>query len=188
LNEPIEGNGVYWSSAGGRGYPIPVRVLSFESLYSTRDASYTASPAKTFAQEMLKEFTHSTGVPSADVELEATERSRATTDLGEGTADEPEAVDLLGKYISDAINTLRNDSKTLTQLRTQGVPWRGVITVLEGALPSVIDPTERNKMANAMVVAALNEILGADKWQTERRPKKSGPGMTTYVCLKNTRG
>lgn len=31
LNEPIPGNGVFWSSSAGKPYPIPVRVLSFEN-------------------------------------------------------------------------------------------------------------------------------------------------------------
>jgi hypothetical protein len=184
LNEPIEGNGVYWSSAGGRGYPIPVRILSFEALYNTRDSSYSSPPAKTFALEMLKEFSSATGVPSADIERVAAERSRAGADLGEESAEAPEPIDMLGKYIEQALTALRNDRKTLTQLRTQGITWRGVIAVLEEALPSVIDQAERNRMANAMVRTALNEILGADNWRTEQRPRKSGSGTTTYICLK----
>src|SRR5437899_10046781 len=40
LNEPIPGHGVFWSSAGGKSYPIPLRVLSFEQAYSARDTAY----------------------------------------------------------------------------------------------------------------------------------------------------
>src|SRR5207247_8936364 len=38
LNEPIPGQGVYWSSVGGTPYPVSLRVLSFETLYRVRDS------------------------------------------------------------------------------------------------------------------------------------------------------
>ena len=184
LNEPIEGNGVYWSSAGGRGYPVPLRVLSFESIYKTKDAAYNMVGASTFAVEMLKQFSSATGVPSADLEQVASERLKAEADLGEESTGAPEAIDLLGKYTAEAIASLRADAKTLSSLRAQGVPWMAVLSVLENALPSVIDKRERNRMAYDMVPNALNEIFGKDSWQTEKRPKKSGTGTTTYICLK----
>src|SRR5207248_10978425 len=34
LNEPIPGQGVFWSSVSGTAYPVPLRVLSFEHLFS----------------------------------------------------------------------------------------------------------------------------------------------------------
>src|SRR5262249_47135864 len=43
LNEPIVGQGVFWSSAKkDRTYPIALRVLSFEDLYTIRDANCRA--------------------------------------------------------------------------------------------------------------------------------------------------
>ena len=184
LNEPIEGNGVYWSSAGGRGYPIPLRILSFESIYKTKDPSYGLPGANTFAVEMLKQFSSATGIPNADIERVASERSKAGADLGEESAGAPEPIDLLSKYTAQAIASLRGDGKTLDLLKTQGVPWMAVLSVLEKALPLVIDKAERNRMAYEMVPAAMNEILGTDSWQTEKRPRKTGSGSTTYICLK----
>ncbi len=40
LNEAIPGQGVMWSSVGGTPYPISLRVLSFENLYSMRDKNH----------------------------------------------------------------------------------------------------------------------------------------------------
>src|SRR5690606_29610119 len=40
LNEPIPGQGVFWSSVGGKPYPVSVRVLSFENMYPVRDPEY----------------------------------------------------------------------------------------------------------------------------------------------------
>lgn len=185
LNEPIEGNGVYWSSAGGRGYPVPVRILSFESIYRTLDPSYGQPAVRTFATEMLERFSSSTGIQSADIHHTAAERSQAGADAQEEPVGVPEPIDLLQKYTTEAIAALRRESRTLESLRTQGVPWMAVVSILERALPDVIDKAERNRMAFGMVSGALDEILGKGTWKTEKRPKKSGSGMTTYILVKN---
>jgi uncharacterized protein len=39
LNEPIEGQGVFWSSVGGKPYPVSLRVRSFEQQFSMRDCN-----------------------------------------------------------------------------------------------------------------------------------------------------
>src|SRR5947209_11094902 len=56
LNEPIPGHGVFWSSAGGKTYPIPIRVLSFEQMYGPRDPHYSLPAAKTFALALKGRF------------------------------------------------------------------------------------------------------------------------------------
>ncbi len=48
LNEPIPGQGVFWSSVARREYPIPVRIRSFEQLFSARDPQYNLDPPQTF--------------------------------------------------------------------------------------------------------------------------------------------
>src|SRR6266487_2807642 len=40
LNEPIPGQGVFWSSVGGKPYPVSIRVLSFEHMFSALDPFY----------------------------------------------------------------------------------------------------------------------------------------------------
>src|SRR5262249_29116751 len=105
LNEPIEGNGIHWSSAGGRGYPIPVRILSFEKLYATRDPDSKLGPAKTFGKKMIEEFSAATGV-STDLGGEPVPRAESVPLDGVQRAPS-EPVDLLEKYIRDAISALR---------------------------------------------------------------------------------
>ncbi len=63
LNEPIPGQGVFWSSALGKSYPVPLRVLSFERMYPLQDPKYTREAIDTYAsrlrvkyQEMLLEL------------------------------------------------------------------------------------------------------------------------------------
>lgn len=56
LNEPIVGQGIFWSSAGRNPYPLSVRVLSFEDAYEVLDPKYQLPKADTFAQ--LKPMRH----------------------------------------------------------------------------------------------------------------------------------
>ena len=185
LNEPIEGNGVYWSSAGGRGYPIPIRIMSFEALYSTRDPHYTLPAADTFAKKMIEEFSAATGVTDLGSDSTKTEEpSTADSAEEEAALSGTEPVDLLRKYSVDAIAKLKEDAKLIQGIRSDGRPWRGVMVAIENALPSVIDAAERNHLAYSLVPEAMNAIFGQGRWQTEKRPKKSGAGMTVYIVSK----
>jgi uncharacterized protein len=56
LNEPIDGNGVFWSSAGGKSYPVPTQILSFETLYKTLDSEYNRSAVDSFAGVVRQRF------------------------------------------------------------------------------------------------------------------------------------
>lgn len=184
LNEPIEGNGVHWSSAGGRGYPIPVRILSFENMYKTLDTEYNKPAGNTFALSMISEFSVSTGIVQPTPEVAVPSETTGEGLFPEDTTETSEPVDLLSKYTADATAALRNDAKTLNTLRTTGIPWMGVLSLLQKALPNVIDQSERNRLAYSLVPMALDSVIGRDKWITEKRQKKSGPGMTTYIVLK----
>ena len=53
LNEPIPGQGVFWSSVGGKPYPIPLRTLSFERLYQAQDPDYNRDAINTFATVLI---------------------------------------------------------------------------------------------------------------------------------------
>jgi DNA helicase HerA-like ATPase len=178
LNEPIEGNGVHWSSASGRSYPLPVRILAFEKLYSARDPEGKLGPAKTFATKMIAEFTAATGVePEAPSE-------KAAEEYGTPSGEQPaplEPIDLLANYTQRAIEALKRDLKILSNFKSNGVPWMAVQSTLEKALPTVIEPRERNDLAYNLVARAMNEVVGEHKWKTEKRSKKSGPGLTTYL-------
>lgn len=57
LNEPIVGQGIFWSSAGHNPYPLSVRVLSFEDAYEVLDPQYQSPVKATFASQ-LKRMRH----------------------------------------------------------------------------------------------------------------------------------
>lgn len=56
LNEPIRGQGVFWSSTGNTIYPIPLRVMSFEKEVDTLDKDFNKSAIDCFASRMKKEY------------------------------------------------------------------------------------------------------------------------------------
>jgi hypothetical protein len=49
LNEPLPGHAVFWSSVGGKPYPVSLRVLSFEHAYTCLDPYYDRPAIPTFA-------------------------------------------------------------------------------------------------------------------------------------------
>jgi uncharacterized protein len=61
LNEPIAGQGVFWSSVpnarsgSSMAYPIALRALSFEASHTMQDPDGTRKAAKTFAQSLKEE-------------------------------------------------------------------------------------------------------------------------------------
>lgn len=56
LNEPIPGQGIFWSSVGGKPYPVALRALSFERLFHALDPDYNRPAADTFAAQIKHEF------------------------------------------------------------------------------------------------------------------------------------
>ncbi len=178
LNEPIVGNGIYWSSAGGKSYPIPIRVLSFEAQYEARDPEYNKSEGNTFAVELRKVFRT---IPPTPVIPGPAPSIPETT--GEGP--EEGSVDLYNDYISGAIDKLRKNTEEIDKIKRNGVPWREIVAFLEGALPSFIDQRERNNMAYHNTRRAMDEIFGKDMWGTEKRPSKTKLGtMTNWIVIK----
>jgi len=193
LNEPIPGHGVFWSSAGGKSYPIPLRVLSFEQAYSARDPKYGLPAAKTFAQELKRRFTAAISASRAVAPLPtptvvATPAVSTTAASTDDHDDQPEVVtaetpeDVLSTYSKAAIATVAQDTALIERIRTNGIPWRGVVEPLEQALPNVLN--DRNKIAYDLARQFMDDVFGEGRWQTERRPSRSGSGMTTWIVLK----
>src|SRR5690606_33828551 len=56
LNEPIPGQGIFWSSSSGKPYPVALRVLSFEQMVRPQDPEYTRAAVETYAQTLKQRF------------------------------------------------------------------------------------------------------------------------------------
>jgi hypothetical protein len=182
LNEPIPGHGVFWSSVAGRSYPVPMRVLSFESQHKTADPEYQQGRVDTYAAGLRERFDREVKELLAKT---PNEPGVSTTEPPHPPAvDEPETVDVLSLQIENAIECfIQRKTGLIDQIRNRGVTWKGIAVAIEEFLPeSMVD---RSDHAHSAVRPALDRAFGRDAWKTERRPKKNdASATTTWVVLK----
>jgi hypothetical protein len=178
LNEPLPGHGVFWSSAGTRPYPLPVRVFNFESSTSTRDPNYDCPAVRSYASDLRKKYnarmaslreqvgsTVAVAPPRDDSEAQSIEET-----------DEP-PLDVMAAVSDIAVRKVADDTRLRERIETSGIPWRGVMAELESAFPGEVeDPTN---LAYRLVPDVMNAMLGEGAWHTEGRPSKSQPGKST---------
>ena len=175
LNEPIPGQGVFWSSVGGKPYPISIRVQSFENMYSLRDPEYNKPAGKTYAGTILHEF-QSESQPARGSSPSETQSQRQ-----ESTEEEFDVVDVMAGIETKAINKLRNDERFLNKLQSEeGVAWGSVKAFFLNQLPENLD--DRDQLAYKLVLKALNEIL-PNTWESFKVEKNGRP--VTYVRKKD---
>jgi len=183
LNEPIPGHGVFWSSVGGKAYPIPIRVLSFEGQYKARDPQYNKDAVKTAAEVLRLRFASALASARQMIQPEVLtcEKVEASIDVGESEPDEDQ--DAFDAYEKAAIEQFKSEKNTLNRLQKFGMPWRGVLEQLKASLPDLL--TDRDKIAHMIVPKAIAAVFGAENvgWKTEKRPAKSGSGYTTWIVI-----
>jgi uncharacterized protein len=191
LNEPIPGQGVFWSSAAERPYPISMRVFSFEELWQARDPSYGEPEAATYAAELRSQFDALVATvqdASTSGDLAAGSAGLAADTLfrvGEGaqTADReayedvdesPDAFKLVEQM---AIEALRQDQRLIARLRGDGAAWGSLKAFFRDRLPSQLD--DPGGVAYRLVPKAMNEIFGeqGQAWDTFTHPERG----TTYI-------
>lgn len=187
LNEPLVGQGIFWSSAGGKSYPLPIRALSFEATYKALDPEYNKAEVATYAKKLRGEFDQMLVRVQREAEQALAGPGPVTTGgaaevENEASVDEP--VDFLETCARAAIAGLKQEKKLLDDIRARGTPWMGVQVALTKSLPTQLD--NREEIAYRLVVRAMTEVFGPqnEKWRTEKRPSKSKPNTTTtYVVL-----
>ena len=180
LNEPIPGQGVFWSSVGGKPYPVAIRVLSFEKMYPLLDPTFTRQAASTFARSLRESFEQElrdAGIPVAGESPAGEEfgplshESEELTEVGGldvgGDVAAP-GTDVMASLENRAIRALEDDPDLMGRLRTEGVPWGGLKAFLKNQLPESME--DRDDIAYNLVAKALNRIFGRqnDAWHTFR--------------------
>jgi hypothetical protein len=169
LNEPIPGQGVFWSSQGGAQYPLSLRVLSFRKQHPVIDPDRIAGAITTYASQLRDELAKSVA--------ELTASSPAPQAGEEGVTDEttddsgPDVFELIKQR---AFATLKADTDLWRQLDGAGIPWFVVIRKLEQALPNTLH--RRSDVAANLVVEAMQALRGNQKqtWDAEMRDTSSG--------------
>ena len=153
LNEPIVGQGVFWSSAkNDRAYPISLRVQSFEQQYRPRDPDASELSHSTYGTRLREQ---ARAVERIAHELNATS-SETTSEEGEET---PATVDISAAKEMIAVAAVKGDENVMTWMEQDGVFWGRLIGTIE-------DEFERREMnhlsgeAKKLVRPALLKILG----------------------------
>jgi hypothetical protein len=179
LNEPIPGNGIFWSSSGGKPYPIPVRVLSFEEIYKVHDPEYNRPSTSTYGSQIKERF-------EAEFEKVAKEvGSVGETIVHPDQSEIPETQpkDVMETYISATILRVRENKELISLIERGEARWMALQAAILKALPTNLE--DRNNIAYENVARFMNEVFGAGKWDTVRRAQKSDPTKTTaYFRLK----
>ncbi|SRR5579883_189353 len=175
LNEPIPGQGVFWSSVGDSPYPISTRILSFEHIYCALDPTYRKAAASTFAHVLKAKFQSILEERLIrDVEVSPT----ADSDINAETATEAESIDALAVYKQNAIEALRNDREIMEDIYGRGIPWGAIAGFFERTLPDTLE--DRHRIAYNLVREALEQIFGAENeaWHTYRHTSRNGKQIT----------
>lgn len=170
LNEPIKGQGLFWSSEGGAEFPIPLRVASFEKQFPLLDPNYDKDSFSTYASRLRERFQE-----EARQLYAGAANDHAAVDATDETESEGESRDLLAMYQAKAIASLSENREFLRSVESSGIPWGVVVGMLSDALPSTIH--DRNSVAYGLVPRALTEILGGPQdgaWETEYRESRTG--------------
>jgi uncharacterized protein len=199
LNEPIPGQGVFWSSVGGKPYPVAIRALSFEQMYRRLDKNYDRAAVPTFAAKMKHNFqaqlqeamletvrpevsSSGNGQAPANMPNSGSSFDVEKPDLEEftpesGSAEKP---DVKETFERSAIKALKADEETMRKLDDSGVAWGTVKAFLKEKLPTTLEDRERDQLAYELVPKALNEILGPrnEAWYSFRNEQRN---YTTYV-------
>lgn len=167
LNEPIPGQGVFWSSVGGKPYPISLRALSFERLYSMRDPDYNRPVGNTYAQTLR-------GIFARIGQASMMTRVPETGDIGAAVPTdlepaEAEPVDVMATIERQAIEALRSNTDIRQKVESpDGIPWYGVQIYIMDNLPEHLE--DRRQFAYNLVSKVMNAVYGPS-WETFKNPR-----------------
>ena len=181
LNEPIAGQGVFWSSVGGKPYPVSIRALSFEHAYQAADPTYSRESVPTFATHLRREMAELIDRARASIDEdggypygEPTDRvhSRPIDEIHDG---EPPDLEVYYRHL--ARRAVERDDDLMDKLQGDGAAWGHVLSVISEALPETLD--DRRQKAYELVPSTIDEILGPQNqsWHTSKR----GPNHTAYI-------
>lgn len=175
LNEPIRGQGVFWSGVHDMAYPILLRVLSFAKLYRSLDDTYSGEAVETYASQLKARYEETTTTPEVLVSKRVADGKEIKKKV---------QVDPFRANQQRAIEALAKDERFYEAIEDKGIPWGVVVGILKDALPTTM--SDRESVAFRMVPDALNEILGPkdEAWTTERRGRGTKP--TLFIVRKNS--
>ena len=178
LNEPIRGQGVFWSGLGKAQYPLSLRVLSFAKQNPIVDVDRRLPEVTTYASTLRKSLEQSLAKLTADVDVPPEPASEETPDsMGP---------DILALAKRQAFQALAANSEFNSKLAQDGIPWGRVVGLLAEALPESVH--NRSEFAYKLVAEAMNTVLGKQKeaWDAAYRETSSGKRISFIFRLPKT--
>ncbi len=184
LNEPIIGQGVFWSSVKGNAYPVPLRILSFERMHTTRDPGYSLPAVQNYATKLRD------SVPAASAPGAVPGPTKPSASAPPPSSDDEDAPniaetppDALRSDIEKAVDAVAQDAEvTKPILQGNGIPWGVLMGKVKAVLPASLQ--QDNNRVNRLIVEIVTKIVGGpqDKaWKTEQRTVQSGRSMRFIV-------
>ncbi len=174
LNEPIPGQGIFWSSVEGKPYPVSLRTLSFERMFSMRDPGYKLPEGDTYAKALRGTFGR-----TAQLDLAST-ADKTISASSESPEEQSEPIDVMAKIEERMIAALRTEDRLMTKLESEGAAWGSVKAFFLKQLPEHLD--DRDQLAFRLVIKAMNEIYGKQNHAWETFKNTSSPA--TYIRKK----
>src|SRR5207302_1607539 len=113
LNEPITGQGVFWSGVGGMPFPIYLRVMSFGRLYPTLDPNYDKQSIQTYAAALRTRY-------AVDLTVERTARESGPDADARIIPQGP--TDPFRENQKRAIDALARNESFLRSIESNGIP------------------------------------------------------------------
>ena len=171
LNEPIPGNGVFWSSVGGRPYPVSIRTRLFEDEYDLQDSSYEGPGVETYAAQLRNRMTLVMNAATARERNRPPDEPRESvsgTGIDPIEAEPEEAPDLEAYYRQRARAAIENNGEVMNALTQTGVKWGRLKYVIADGLPDTLD--DREGKGYRMIASTLTAIFGGRDvgWHTYR--------------------
>lgn len=168
LNEPIPGQGVYWSSVGGTPYPISLRVSSFEHQFSMRDKDYKLPAGNTYAAKLNEEFRELSSEPIGAIPAPSMQEGLLSLDLTGGE----EKQDVMAGVEQRAIAALKEDKALVSKIESDsGAAWGEIKAFFLRVLPAQLD--DREELAYRLVKLAMDQLYG--------------PQNTGWMAFKNSK-
>jgi hypothetical protein len=174
LNEPIPGQGVFWSSVQGKPYPVSVRALSFEGMYSMRDPGYSQPAAWTHASKLRDVFSSKERMANAGHTPVVGGAGVSVVEKDAGPVDTLEVIK------QQAVEALKANRGLMSKIVSpKGAAWGEIRAFFLEHLPGHLDDV--NGLAYQLVKTAMDRLYGpqGQGWETYRNETKK-----TYVRKK----
>ncbi len=172
LNEPIVGQGVFWSSVSGKPYPVSLRVQSFEAQVNTQDKEYNKPAIDTYAARLKYQ------TEERLIEALKTINPNDIIDSGGDSSTDDTQIDTMQAYELKTIHDFREKSPDMiTKIRNSGVAWKAVLEDLKKYVPEIIE--NQDSFAYNLVPKAMLHIFGKQdiSWYTYKNPSTN----KTYI-------